>query len=61
MHALVTGQPEGSDCDFTSLQFTAFNIKIITLSEVIRGIWCCQPGTSISRSCSISCDYNLLI
>lgn len=60
MRAPVTGQPEGSDCDFTSLQFTAFTIKIITLSEVIRGIWCRQPRTSVSRSSSISRDYNLI-
>lgn len=63
MHAPVTGQTEGgkSECDFTSLQFTAFNIKIMRSSGAKRGIWCCRPRPCVSRSWPSSCGYNLLI
>lgn len=53
-------RPEGGrpECDFTSWQFTVFNIKRIRSPRVIRGPRSCRPRTSVSRSCSISRDCN---
>ena len=61
MHRPVTGLPEGGkpEWDFTSLQFTVFNIQIIRSPRAIRGPRCCRPSTSVSCSCSISDDCNL--